>query len=91
MEEGSSQAIDNISPIVRWVLKGEASSPPPTSWSDVDFNILKFISSYFLFSKEFLRDYQTLQYNSTLVIISLKDNLLLRVLMFKDVDRKGRD
>ncbi|KAL5098142.1 hypothetical protein RYX36_002469 [Vicia faba] len=48
--------------------------------------------SYYLpFSKEFQGDYHALQSKSTPTIISMKNNLLLRLLMLEDANQKRRD
>lgn len=50
----------------------------------------KFIGSHLRFFKKFPDDYKALKSNPPYVLIGMNDNLLLRVLMFEDVDRGRR-
>lgn len=93
LEKGCPPVIGIVFPTSRKAsiqvpLEGDAPYPPATLWSDVVFDTLQFKSLHLPFSKEFPGDYQAFQYKLTPVIISMKDNLLLRALMLEDVDRK---
>lgn len=93
LKEGISYALNTYYPII-WKVNtqvpsiGEAPSPPTTFWSNVGFYTLQFKNSYLPFSKQFYANYQTLCSKQTSTIVSMKGNLLLRVLVLQDVDQE---
>ncbi|KAI5418978.1 hypothetical protein KIW84_043265 [Lathyrus oleraceus] len=69
----------------------EASSPTATLWSDVGFDTLRFKMYHLPFFKEFPADYQTFHSKPTSTIVNMKDNLLFRMLMLREVNQKKRN
>lgn len=93
LQEGTSAATGAMSSTFGKVItqaetKGEAPPPPTTLWSDTDFVTFQFKSSHLPFSKEFYRDYQTLKSKLNYMIVSMKNNLLLRLFMMEDRERE---
>lgn len=96
LEEGSSQVPGNIPPTLREgstqkFPEDKAPTPPTILWSDTSFDDIQFIGSHIPFSEEFHGDYKALKSTPPLSLISINDNLLLKVLMLEDVDRKRKN
>lgn len=64
LEEGSSEAVGNLSPSSREASTQKSSEgnalTPPNLWSDIGFYVIQLISSHLPFSKEFLGYYKAL-------------------------------